>query len=151
MLECQEFAANFLQFVYHYPTTLHCLRFNGEAQFHLNGFINKQNTRFLTSENPHNHENVTPSCNTHHVACNQQTCLFNQSLWRAPIQTSGTYSNCNMRSFQSFREQGMWTQYFSSRMVHIHRSNFILDILYDMSGRCILSKPFPENLRCGWS
>jgi len=30
------------------------------------------------------------------------------------------FSNCKMRSFQSFREQCMWIQNFSSKMVHTH-------------------------------
>jgi hypothetical protein len=35
-----------LQFVQQYPTTLDCLQFSEEANFHLYGFVNKQNTRF---------------------------------------------------------------------------------------------------------
>jgi hypothetical protein len=36
-----------------YPATLNCLWFCDEAHFHLDGFVNKQNTRFWVSENPH--------------------------------------------------------------------------------------------------
>jgi hypothetical protein len=41
-----DFCQDFLQFVQQYPTTLDCLRFCDEAHFHLDGFANKQNTRF---------------------------------------------------------------------------------------------------------
>jgi hypothetical protein len=49
----QEFCQDFLQFVQQYHTTSDCLWFGAEAHLHLNGFTNKQNMMFSTSENPH--------------------------------------------------------------------------------------------------
>jgi hypothetical protein len=46
-------SSHFLLFVQQYPATLDCLCFSDEAHFHLDGFVNKQNTRFWASENPH--------------------------------------------------------------------------------------------------
>jgi len=46
------------------------------------------------------------------------------ALWKMAYSTEEcVFRNCKMKSFQLFREQGMWTQYFSSRMVgtHIHQ------------------------------
>jgi len=49
----------------------------------------------------------------HTVICDQQA----RAYW--------TSSNCKIRSFQPFREQGMYTQHFSSRMVPINKQQML--------------------------
>lgn len=51
-----------------------------------------------------------------------------------------------MRSFWSFRDQGMWTKHFSSMMMHAH-----IHVLHDVFDSCTLLNWFPEHFRYGWS
>jgi hypothetical protein len=66
-----KFCQDFLQFAQQYPAILDCLWFNTEAHFHLDRFVNKQDTRSWVSEHPHSHGDITASCKMHCVVCSQ--------------------------------------------------------------------------------
>jgi hypothetical protein len=86
-----EFCQDSVEFVQPCPATSGCLCFRDEAHFHLDGFVNKQNTKFWASENLHSRGDVSPSCKMRRVLCNQQTRIY----W-----ARGTCSICKMRSFR---------------------------------------------------
>jgi hypothetical protein len=101
----REFCRDVLQFVQQYPATWDCLRFSDETHFQQDGFMYWQNTRFRVSENPH--RIVMTSM---HIAKRTVWCAVSSSYLTdlcGRHQISGRYSKCKMRSFWSFRKQGI--------------------------------------------
>jgi hypothetical protein len=68
--------------------------FSDEAHLHLDGFVNKQNARFWTFENPH----TVMEMSLHSAKC---------TVW-CTISEQGLIWQIFVKSIRSFREQGMW-------------------------------------------
>jgi hypothetical protein len=108
--------------------------FSDEAHFDLDGFVNKQNTRFWTSEIP---RKVMETL--FHSAKYIVWCVIVKQGHITPIfaeQTSGTFNNCKMMSLWSLRKHDMWTQHFSSSIVYarIERMPFVTSCVMCLVG-----------------
>jgi len=119
--------------VQQYPTTLDCLWFSDEAQFHLNGFVNKQNTRFCGTEKTKSCGDITPSW--------EMWCAISKEGLIGLKFVEGTITNQKyLQQLQNEIVQVIqWagyvnTTFFQQDDACPYRQNVILDILHDVFG-----------------
>ena len=126
---------------------VHQIIFSDEAHFHLNGFVNKQNSRFWTAENPRQTLQVPLHCPRVTVWCGFWSGgvigpFFFQDSNGNPVNVNGERYRSMLREFlgPECERLGLQSYWFQQDGASPHTADETIDLVKSMFPRRVISR-----------